>query len=180
MLALLVIVVVLIYFAIEESERKSRIKSAQESQKNVVSKLSNNSIYDICYALGCMVAFSALNDSKEESSTLLIRVNYEYNETEIYAHGGNWISNYKNVNEYTKLGVPQYIAIYLSQIDFVIGENGALKMKVSYAANTETIMKKIRESMSLLPYNPGHTQLKSYPLVGNSQEICVDYFVVRD
>ena len=150
------------------------------NKQNVPSGLNTNDMYDICYALGCMVGFSALTDREERSSTLLVRVDRQKMETSIHAHGDNWVSDFRDVDEYAKMKVPSYIATYLAKVEFQIEKNNALTIVFKQAGSVNNIMQKIEEGMKLLPYQPGMSQLKSYPLGGNSMVTCIDLFAARD
>lgn len=150
------------------------------NKSNGASGLNTNDMYDICYALGCMVGFSALTDREERSSTLLVRVDREKMETSIYAHGGNWVSDFRNETEYAKLRVPAHIASYLTKVDLQMDKSNALTVVFNQAGSVNNIMQKIEDGMKLLPYQPGMCQLKSYPLGGNPMVTCIDLFAARD
>lgn len=152
------------------------------NKSNATNGLNTRDMYDICYALGCMVGFSALTDREERSSTLLVRVDREKMETSIYAHGGNWVSDFRNETEYAKLRVPAHIASYLTKVDLQMDKSNALTVVFNQAGSVNNIMQKIEDGMKLLPYQPGMCQLKSYPLGGNSNSMvtCIDLFAARD
>lgn len=149
------------------------------SELNRASSLNTDNMYDICYALACMVGFSALTDKEERSSTLLVRMDCEKMETSIYAHGDNWVSDFRNEAEYEKLNVPVHIAKYLTKVEFQMNNN-ALTIAFNQVGNSNSIKQKIEEGIKLLSYQPEICQLKSYQPGKNYMITCVELFVARD
>lgn len=177
----LIIGIIITIMAISSTSEKTPNSPKDSTPTPATCNLNVNDPHDICYALSCMVGFSALRDREDRSSCLLVRIDREKMKTSIYAHGYNWISDHKNASEYMKFGVPAHIANYLTQVNFNVNpQNNALEIDFNMAAGTNFTMQKMEEGLSLLPYRPGLTQIKSYPLGGNVLKVCIDLFAAKD
>ena len=155
------------------------------TDRNDFGTLKLGSFKDICFALACLVGFSALKDSDELASHLFIRYEVGKEETEVHANGHCWISDPGNPDEYRRLGVPSHIANYLAQLPYhedSWSKDHALVLHFNRAIGTESTKQRIQEGLSTLPYTPDICQLKSYSIreKDNSTKICIDLTVSRD
>ena len=181
MLVILLIIIVIVFIFMRKGNSKKSSNQSSASPASKIPSFNPNDVYDLCYALGCMVGCAALADRDERPAALLVCVDSEKKTTSIYVSAPISINDTKNPSEYKRIGVPEIIANGLSEVPFVMKERGSLRIDFNNkTAGTVAVKESIEKGLDLLPYKPGECLLKSYVMSGEPAITCIDLFVARD
>ena len=185
MLIPIVIIVVVCWIAYNKwpsTATNSTPQNKDPYNANVRTDLNPNSIQDICYALGCLLVFSAMRDSTgDELMALALEIDRRKMTTSIYAHGKNLGFNASiSGGNIGWVKVPERITTYLDRIPFQKKDNDTLAIDFDYAAGSEkSIMENIDAGVKVLPIKMGYCRLRSYDIGGNPLRVKIELDVIK-